>query len=65
MKPNFAKMTRQELKAYVLQHRDDQEAFCLLMKRRSPDSEATWYKFANTEEENKEILKRKIKGEIR
>ena len=65
MKPNFEKMTRQELKAYVLQHRDDQEAFSVLMNRRSPDSEATWYKFVNTEEENKEILQRKIKGEIR
>jgi hypothetical protein len=26
MKPNFAEMSRPELKAYVLQHRDDLEA---------------------------------------
>ena len=65
MKPNFETMTRQELKAYVLQHRDDKEAFRILMSRRSPDSEATWYKFANGEEDTKEILQRKIKGEMR
>jgi hypothetical protein len=65
MKPNFASMTRKELKAYVLQHRDDQEAFQILMSRRSPDSEATWYKFANEEEDSKEIMQRKIKSEIK
>ncbi|MFN6569145.1 DUF6887 family protein [Dendronalium sp. ChiSLP03b] len=26
-KPNFQAMTKQELRAYVLEHRDDQEAF--------------------------------------
>jgi hypothetical protein len=27
MKPNFKEMTKQDLRAYVLAHRDDQEAF--------------------------------------
>lgn len=27
MKPNFQEMTRKELRAYVLAHRDDDEAF--------------------------------------
>lgn len=27
MKPNFEKMSQQELRAYVLEHRDDDEAF--------------------------------------
>ena len=67
MKPNFEAMTRAELRAYVLEHREDLEAFRLLMNRRSPDSEATWYNFPNTEEgreKRKEVIKRKIKGEI-
>ncbi|MFK0732145.1 MAG: DUF6887 family protein [Gloeotrichia echinulata GP01] len=29
-KPNFQTMTKQELRAYVLEHRDDQEAFYAL-----------------------------------
>ncbi len=67
MKPNFEAMTRAELRAYVLEHREYLEAFRLLMNRRSPDSEATWYNFPNTEEgreQRKEVIKRKIKGEI-
>lgn len=36
MKPNFETMTRHELKSYVLRHRDNREAFDLLMSRHSP-----------------------------
>jgi hypothetical protein len=44
MKPNFDEMTKAELKAYVLSHRDDDEAIRALFSRRNPpDSEATWY----------------------
>ncbi len=44
MKPNFDEMSKAELKAYILSHRDDDEAICVLFNRRNPpDSEATWY----------------------
>lgn len=44
MKPNFEAMTNKELKAYILTHRDDDEAIRILFSRRNPpDSEATWY----------------------
>ncbi len=44
MKPNFDEMSRTELKAYVLSHRDDDEAIRIFFGRRNPpDSEATWY----------------------
>jgi hypothetical protein len=44
MKPNFDEMSKAELKAYVLSHRDDDEALRVLFSRRNPpDSEATWY----------------------
>ena len=44
MKPNFEAMTNKELKAYILAHRDDDEAIRVLFSRRNPpDSEATWY----------------------
>jgi hypothetical protein len=44
MKPDFEAMTNQELTAYVLAHRDDNEAIRILFSRRTPpDSEATWY----------------------
>ncbi|MEG4801913.1 hypothetical protein QUB63_33765 [Microcoleus sp. ARI1-B5] len=44
MKPNFEEMSRAELKAYVLSHRDDDEAIRFFFSRRNPpDSQATWY----------------------
>lgn len=44
MKTNFEEMSRSELKAYVLSHRDDDEAIRVFFCRRNPsDSQATWY----------------------
>ncbi|MHC5823539.1 MAG: DUF6887 family protein, partial [Nostoc sp.] len=36
-KPDFSKMSRQELRAYILAHREDDEAIEALIKRRSPN----------------------------
>jgi hypothetical protein len=33
MKPEISAMTRQELKAYILEHREDEEAFQLYMDK--------------------------------
>lgn len=43
MKSKFDEMSIKELRAYVLDHRDDMDALDALVSRRSPDSEATWY----------------------
>ena len=67
MKPDFKTMPRKELIAYVLAHRGDEEAIETLIDRRSPDSEATWYKFPETEEglqQMAEIFRRKTNGEL-
>ena len=42
-KPNFQAMTKQELRAYVLEHRDEQEAFSALVDklREEPGIEIT------------------------
>lgn len=49
MKPNFEEMNISELKAYVLAHRDDNQAIRTLFSRRnSPDNEATWYGLLTT-----------------
>ena len=64
MKPNFETMTRQQLKSYVLSHRDDKEAFDLLMSRRSPDAEAVWYDESISPDQSKEILRKKIQGTL-
>lgn len=37
-KPNFSQMTRQELRAYVLAHREDDDAIKELIKRSNPNS---------------------------
>jgi hypothetical protein len=67
MEQDFETMPREELKAYVLSHREDVEALRILMRRRSPDSEATWYKFPETEagwQQMEEVFRRKINGEL-
>jgi hypothetical protein len=54
-------MTRQELRAYVLAHREDDEAIEALIKRGNPNSPK--YRFPQTDEDLKEmaqILKRKL-----
>jgi hypothetical protein len=43
MKPNYDAMSWSELRAYILDHRDDVEALDAMYARRSPDSEATWF----------------------
>ena len=61
MKPNFETMNKTQLRAYVLEHREDREALRALMSRRDPH--AVKYDFPNTEEgrkQTKEVIKRKI-----
>lgn len=65
MKPEFDKMSRSELKTYVLKHRNDMEALRALMSRRSPDDRATWYKFPDTEEgikQMEEVFRKRLGG---
>jgi hypothetical protein len=54
MKPNFEKMSRKELRAYVLAHRDDMEALETLFSRGTPDEQATWFHPPKTQEEEQE-----------
>ncbi|NEQ69391.1 MAG: hypothetical protein F6J86_26665 [Symploca sp. SIO1B1] len=61
MKPDFSKMTRQELRAYILVNREDDEAIEALIRRRNPHSPT--YPFPETEEDLREmgeILKSKL-----
>lgn len=60
-KPNFSRTIRQELKAYALAYRADDEAIEALIKRGDPNSSK--FRFPQTEEnlrEVKEILQRKL-----
>jgi hypothetical protein len=51
MKPNYSKMTQTELRAYILEHRDDLDAIETFFARRSPDTEATVFHPPKTEHE--------------
>jgi len=69
MKQNFAEMSRKELTAYVLEHREDMEVLDALVSRRTPDSEATWYPAPCTPEgvpipENIRIMEEAIRQRI-
>lgn len=60
-KPDFNQMSRQELRAYILAHRDDDEAIETLIRMGNPNSPV--YPFPQTDEDLKameEILKRKL-----
>ncbi len=66
-KPDFSRMTRQELRAYVLAHREDDEAIEFLIRLGNPNSPK--YRFPQTDEDLKEmeeILRKKLgaSGEV-
>ena len=66
MKPDFSKMTRQELRNYILTHREDDDAIETLINKGNPHSFK--YPFPQTEDDFRameEILKQKLgsKGE--
>lgn len=54
MKPNFEKMSRQELRDYVRTHRDDLEALNALVNRRNPNSERIIFYPPKTKQEEQE-----------
>ena len=65
MKPNFEAMTKAQLRAYVLEHKEDLEALRALMSHRDP--QGIKYSFPNTEEgreQTKAAIKRKIEGSL-
>lgn len=56
MKPNFETMSKAELRAYVLEHRDDQEAFYQLIDRlRSESKDRVWNPFPQSLDEVNQI----------
>lgn len=60
-KPDFSTMTRQELRAYVLAHREEDDAIEALIKRGNQNSPK--YPFPQTDEDFREmeqILKKKL-----
>jgi hypothetical protein len=66
MMPNLSQMTFAELKRYLSEHRNDQEAFRaaleVLMSRRNPaNRQPSPFELANPESEVEAILKEKLK----
>lgn len=55
MKRDFSTMTRQELRAYILTNREDDEAIEALIQRGNPDSPT--YPFPQTDKDLKEMGK--------
>ncbi|WP_449420419.1 DUF6887 family protein [Phormidium nigroviride] len=56
MKPDFETMSKAELRAYYLAHRDDNEAFYTLVDRLKADNkDGVWYPFPDTPELLKEM----------
>ncbi|MEX0268865.1 hypothetical protein AB3R30_06975 [Leptolyngbyaceae cyanobacterium UHCC 1019] len=49
IKPDFNAMSKQELKAYVLQHRDALDALEALFSRRSLNARVVRFPFAHTD----------------
>lgn len=49
-------MTTAELKAYALAHRDEVEPLREIYRRRTPDTEAVWFRLPETKEEEEQQL---------
>ena len=63
-KPDFSKMTRKELRAYALVHREDNAVFTEIIKRISENGKR--YPYPQTEEnlqEMKQVVQRKVAGD--
>jgi hypothetical protein len=61
MKPDFSKMSRQELRAYILAHREDDEAIEALIRMGNHNSPT--YPFPQTDDDLRameEILRQKL-----
>ena len=58
MHPNFETMTIAELRAYALTHRDEVEPLKEIYRRRTPDTDAVWFKLPQTKEEEEQQLQR-------
>jgi hypothetical protein len=63
MNPTFETMALEELRAYVLSHRDDTTAFHMLIDRTRPTAPRTKYPCPNTPE-NIEIMRQAIQAKL-
>jgi hypothetical protein len=54
MQADFEQMTFTELRAYALAHREEVEPLREMYRRRSPDSEAVWFRMPQSKEEEEE-----------
>jgi hypothetical protein len=66
MKPNFSQMTNTELKRYISEHRNDNDAFQaaieVLMSRRNPANRHPYpFELANPEAEVEALLREQLK----
>lgn len=65
MKPDFDRMSKAELRAYIVAHTDDQEAFYKFVDRFAADTESrVWQPFSNTPQEvakMEELIQEQIK----
>jgi hypothetical protein len=62
-KPDFSQMSRPELKAYILAHREDDDAIEALIRMGNPNSPV--YPFPQTDEDleaMEEILKKRLRS---
>jgi hypothetical protein len=65
MTPNYEQMSFTELRAYVIENRDDIEALRFLMSKRDPNSKGYPAPMTDAEmQEQMEIIRRKIRGEL-
>jgi hypothetical protein len=60
MKPNFEAMSKAELRAYVIAHQDDREAFYALADRISANTSNVKYPAEMTPEEIHQAVKKRI-----
>ena len=63
MKSKFEAMSRQELRAYILENREDEEAFHVYMDRLKDSPSTKIYPCPNTPE-NLEIMKQAIRAKL-
>jgi hypothetical protein len=60
VKPDFTRLTTEELRAYVLEHQDDQEALYTYLDRRRSENPGS--RFYTAEDEISEVISEYLKS---
>ncbi len=62
MKPDFKNMTRADLRAYIITHPDDKEAFYAFVDRFTAEASPETFAVSQSQSELEKLIRQKVQG---